>query len=94
MGRVLRSYALEPSRGVVRLLHMSCPSSTIKFRYVPISLLSPFSLNMPQIPVILLQLNDSALSLFIYKYIHFVNLKHFPTVIYASLSLSCDGGLG
>jgi hypothetical protein len=28
MGRVLRSYALEPSRGVVRLLHMCCPSST------------------------------------------------------------------
>ena len=30
VGRVLRSYALEPSRGVVRLLHMYCPSSTIK----------------------------------------------------------------
>jgi hypothetical protein len=29
MGRVLRSYALEPSRGVVRLLHMCCPSSTM-----------------------------------------------------------------
>ena len=29
MGRVLRSYALEPSRGVVRLLHMCCPSLTI-----------------------------------------------------------------
>jgi hypothetical protein len=31
MGRVFRSYALEPSRGVVRLLHMCCPSSTINF---------------------------------------------------------------
>ena len=50
MGRVLRSYALEPSRGL-------CGSDTcmpvldhIKFQYVPISLLSPFSLNMPQNP--------------------------------------------
>jgi len=30
VGRVLRSYALEPSRGIVRLSHMYCPSSTIK----------------------------------------------------------------
>ena len=30
VGRVLRSYALEPSRGIVRLLHMYCPSSTVK----------------------------------------------------------------
>jgi len=30
VGRVLRSYALEPSRGIVWLLHMYCPSSTIK----------------------------------------------------------------
>jgi len=30
VGRVLRSYSLEPSRGIVRLLHMYCPSSTIK----------------------------------------------------------------
>jgi len=30
VGRVLRSYALEPSRDIARLLHMYCPSSTIK----------------------------------------------------------------
>ena len=30
VGRVIRSSALEPSRGIVRLLHMYCPSSTIK----------------------------------------------------------------
>ena len=29
MGRVRRSYALEASRGIVRLLHMYCLSSTI-----------------------------------------------------------------
>jgi hypothetical protein len=26
MGRMIWSYALEPSRGIVRLLHMGCPS--------------------------------------------------------------------
>jgi len=30
VGRVIRSSALEPSRGIVRLVHMYCPSSTIK----------------------------------------------------------------
>ena len=30
VGRVLRSYALDPIRGIVRLLHTYCPSSTIK----------------------------------------------------------------